>query len=760
MKKAGLKSRSTGISGIGGSLGSSIGIGGGGSGKRNNNISNDADDDPYCSNGHSKSFGTGNGVPGGMSGGMKNNMNGMAGDSSQYMQSNRGPQQNSQYATQQGQSYMQGTAQGYSQHHQQRQHHGNGQQLHQHQQGQPPQTNGHNGNNVQGPNGGANAGRRKGSNPNATDEMVLSQKNHRLAKELSDLRVRHREECKVVSRLTMENMNLASRCREAISQVAALKKEVHMYQKRQNEWQTQMQQLQREQHHHNIAGDNGKKKHSRQNSANADSQENATLSKRSSSPTTDLDRIMSQQFSNKRLDMASKNNDGRGNEKKEPQNPSSVAKKFQELSISTELSNTNTNVTGKITSKRPATTYSKPPTVSDANNLASANTKIPISINPNPTSSAQIDDEFDADIDMVDFFAKSQATINASPSSDVSVPSHVGKAHRTHTRKGKGTDDHMPEDVVSPQGGFSPGGGDRKQSEGSNLLSIIDAFEASFASAFPDTSFTITSESPSSASLNMAFDVPDFGDPFFSSSGGNGHGNSSSNTTSSSSGKSIGIKSQIQNLFPESAMSFKTSPMQNPVFDSPINFSSVGMPGSSSSTDSNTKGRGPLMAPEKLENTFSKAQGPVMSSLSSSFAKEDVKGAQKQRHSHNRSAPTPLSPQSMSAEIQQLDAIANLTSTNDKLESSSAPATGRTRKLRNVKQPVSYAEPSLNSKLRRGDVLFPKVVPEKKYQQNNSTIGIGAGGEMSSDDMNGKNPEEVLKDLEQSTSAMIDLSKD
>lgn len=182
MKKAGLKSRSTGISGISGSLGSSIGIGGGGSGKRNNNISNDADDDPYFSNGHSKSFGTGNGVPGGMSGGMKNNMNGMAGDSSQYLQSNRGPQQNSQYATQQGQSYMQGTAQGYS--HQQRQHHGNGQQLHQHQQGQPPQTMGHSGNNVQGPNGGANAGRRKGSNPNATDEMVLSQKNHRLAKEL------------------------------------------------------------------------------------------------------------------------------------------------------------------------------------------------------------------------------------------------------------------------------------------------------------------------------------------------------------------------------------------------------------------------------------------------------------------------------------------------------------------------------------------------------------------------------------------------
>ena len=51
-----------------------------------------------------------------------------------------------------------------------------------------------------------------------------------------------------------------------------------------------------------------------------------------------------------------------------------------------------------------------------------------------------------------------------------------------------------------------------------NLLSSLDAFEASFASAFPETSFSITSDiAPlSSASLDMAFDVPDF-DPFFKS---------------------------------------------------------------------------------------------------------------------------------------------------------------------------------------------------------------------------------------------------
>eukprot|EP00546_Thalassionema_frauenfeldii_P014566 CAMPEP_0178928152 /NCGR_PEP_ID=MMETSP0786-20121207/19695_1 /TAXON_ID=186022 /ORGANISM="Thalassionema frauenfeldii, Strain CCMP 1798" /LENGTH=792 /DNA_ID=CAMNT_0020603885 /DNA_START=17 /DNA_END=2395 /DNA_ORIENTATION=- len=63
-------------------------------------------------------------------------------------------------------------------------------------------------------------------------EAVLTAKNYRLAKELSELRVRHREESKNVTRLTMENMNLASRCREAISHVAMLKKELAMHQRR------------------------------------------------------------------------------------------------------------------------------------------------------------------------------------------------------------------------------------------------------------------------------------------------------------------------------------------------------------------------------------------------------------------------------------------------------------------------------------------------------------------------------------------------
>jgi predicted transcriptional regulator len=69
----------------------------------------------------------------------------------------------------------------------------------------------------------------------STEEAALTSKNYRLAKELSELRVRHRDETKNVTRLTMENMNLASRCREAISHVAMLKKELAMHQKRASE---------------------------------------------------------------------------------------------------------------------------------------------------------------------------------------------------------------------------------------------------------------------------------------------------------------------------------------------------------------------------------------------------------------------------------------------------------------------------------------------------------------------------------------------
>ena len=69
-----------------------------------------------------------------------------------------------------------------------------------------------------------------------------------------------------------------------------------------------------------------------------------------------------------------------------------------------------------------------------------------------------------------------------------------------------------------------------------------------------------------------------------------------------------------------------------------------------------------------------------------------------------RSALAPLSPQSFSAEIEQLDAaVANLSGGDKSGMGNGGDASSRiTRKMRNVKHPVSYAEPSTKSKLRRG----------------------------------------------------------
>mmetsp|Transcript_11692 Transcript_11692/g.16852 ORF Transcript_11692/g.16852 Transcript_11692/m.16852 type:complete len:626 (+) Transcript_11692:226-2103(+) len=77
-----------------------------------------------------------------------------------------------------------------------------------------------------------NAGDTRKEPINDADEKALITKNYRLAKELSDLKTKHREEAKAVTRLTMENMNLAAHMREAMGQIASLKRELIVRQKK------------------------------------------------------------------------------------------------------------------------------------------------------------------------------------------------------------------------------------------------------------------------------------------------------------------------------------------------------------------------------------------------------------------------------------------------------------------------------------------------------------------------------------------------
>jgi hypothetical protein len=119
-----------------------------------------------------------------------------------------------------------------------------------------------------------------------------------------------------------------------------------------------------------------------------------------------------------------------------------------------------------------------------------------------------------------------------------------------------------------------------------------------------------------------------------------------------------------------------------------------------------------------------------------------------------------LLPDSMNAEILALDTMASGSyhqrvgesspGSDDFPEKGSAASryNAALKQRRAVKQPVSYAEPPLNTKVRRGDVYFPK-------EENNLATTPMVSPTGSSDDSGrrasrtqpGASPNEVLKDL-------------
>lgn len=237
----------------------------------------------------------------------------------------------------------------------------------------------------------------------------------------------------------MENMNLATRCREAIAQVAALKKELASYQQKQHSLNGEYDGLKREigvlKRQIEIKNEGSNNIVNRANgldgvkaAASGDNNEELSQPPIPSNPTTDLDRIMSlEKFG--------------GNKMHTPIEPSGSQDGEKEKNAE-----------------------------SSSSAVISSNSKIPITIAPNNSSASnQNDDEFDADIDMVDFFTKQSTATSATTTA---VQPNTKSLHH-HVRKAKSnTDDVMPEDINGAGLGFSPEG--KKVAVGDSLLSSLD----------------------------------------------------------------------------------------------------------------------------------------------------------------------------------------------------------------------------------------------------------------------------------------------
>ena len=254
----------------------------------------------------------------------------------------------------------------------------------------------------------------------------------------------------------MENMNLATRCREAISQVAALKKELAIYQKKQLISNGEYDGLKREIGVLKMQmGCSGTSAGNALNNMGTTSNGGDIVTTNSSegqklqlqlatSPATELDIIMSSQK------FGGSSSSGSSNTNKKP------------ISINTSMDINDNDIHDTIS-------CSSTPVIT-------SNAKIPINIRNNSSrrTDDQNDDEFDADIDMVDFFIKqsSSSTVSTAESRQNTKSLH------NHVKKTKGSiDDVMPDDMIGnnekgPLSGFSP---ERKKvAAGDSLLSSLD----------------------------------------------------------------------------------------------------------------------------------------------------------------------------------------------------------------------------------------------------------------------------------------------
>uniref|UniRef100_A0A7S4HRW1 Shugoshin C-terminal domain-containing protein n=1 Tax=Odontella aurita TaxID=265563 RepID=A0A7S4HRW1_9STRA len=352
------------------------------------------------------------------------------------------------------------------------------------------------------------------------EEAALTAKNYRLAKELSELRVRHRDETKAVTRLTMENMNLASRCREALSHVAMLKKELAMHQRRAAEaLALQRQQSQRM----SESGDEG--------AAAAMGRERVgSESSPPPPPPPLLTETLVEPSKHPPQTPQDKQHCFSDSNASDEQKTNATPKSKETGAVSVPDTNDQSNSRTLPVSQRPdfdtvsrdVGSVERKPAI-----MSSVSIKPGTFMDDIPADEMETDNNT-SDLDRaLDHFSGNSA-LPVTPEKEVvedNSTSSFGNLEQNdrHSRlETIGKNGDPLEDTIP---GFQTSA-IRNDQKSSSAMSSIDAFEASFDTTFP-VSFSSQSEEPP-PSLDIAFDVPEFSDPFFLGSHDGGEGNASS----------------------------------------------------------------------------------------------------------------------------------------------------------------------------------------------------------------------------------------
>lgn len=516
--------------------------------------------------------------------------------------------------------------------------------------------------------------------PVTAQEADLTAKNYRLAKELNGARGRSKDDAKNILKLTMDNMTLRSRCREAINHVDILRKELVLQQKRYAEF---------------IASGQTKANSGNSTSSLTSAREEASEKSDSLFHTNFLQQRQPAQ--DHLVDMMSIGTDSDRNDKDKILKPLSEGVLRDVEADASDSS---------FDSPR----HEQSPTLS------------PSSLSPKPPGNG-LNATF-GELCSTELFQNSyKRTLPATPESE-------------NVRK-----DDSPFSDVSEGGSVSEG-------------SSIDAFEASFSTTFP-TSFKPTVLEHSLPSSKPSSIAGAFLDPFFPDTLGS-HKNRNRRSRQKSgdgenvvNGKSpptsprhklqpksgrlgsnfrpsraslkridsgIVMSTKSKDLFPESAMksfeeiSVSTPPAKRkPLDENGDTFNNPPPPPSEKS--------GVGAARARYDAAYGENKEDILQSITSGCSEHSptlvLKRLQQRKAKEKASSTLVDAPtnsetmsRSMSEEIRKLDEIAKNSSISD--PPSPTPEQPPITKRRNVRQPISYTEPSLTSKLRQGDVYFPR----------------------------------------------------